>query len=182
MPLHIEQACADLQAYAQANIAGALANVQSEVTGSLSIPVAEPANENYFIGEPSRFRAYATPCVFLFADRTHRPLAGTSRDWNADLYQEHRILFIVVTEGQDEQELTRACFRYAQAFDAVLNEADPTPVGVTGRSYKVFVTDVDFGITYTRQHADQRTFRKDVSLVLNVHHYDSLTQLPLQTS
>lgn len=181
MALHIEYLVDDIQTYLQAKLPAQLltAAIDNRVG---QLPVPNP--QNYFIGEPNRYRAYQAPAVFLITERTKRP-GVTESGWNFTQKQEHTMVVDVLVENRSEELLTRECWRMAVAFDAVLDSADlsiaPTltsPPG-TARTWgtETFVTDIDYGVLFTRGKAEQRTFRKDILIELLIKHWDQRTPM-----
>ncbi len=181
MALHIEYIINDLQTYLQAKLPAqlVLASVDNLI-GQLPVP----RNEDYFIGEPSRYQAYQAPAVFLISEHTKRP-AITENGWNQIQKQDHTVNIDVVIENRTEEFLTRGCWRYAEAFDAVLDGADITgaptlttpPGAARDWSAEVFVTNIDYGVLFTREHREQRIFRKDILIDLLIKHWDQRTPM-----
>ncbi len=177
MPLHIEQVVDDLKTFLQANLKSQLDTVLAEHSNTL--PMRVPRFDDYFIGEPNRYRAYTAPAIFLATPATIRPGEGGADEWATMLRQEHRVLIDVLMEAAGEDQLTRMCWRMAQAIDSCLHDQDVTPAGITTRSCKVLIPKIDYGQMFVSK--DQRTFRKDIWVELLVRHWDLLTPLPIQS-
>ena len=179
MPLHIEQVADYIKDFAQTNFAAALGNLYLEHDAEIQLVPPQP--DSYFLGEPDRYRPFACPALFVNPVRTRRPRDVGKGGFNTVLYQEHPFELVLLVEAIGEDILTRMCLRYAQALDALINEFTLEPGVITDYSALAHVTDIDYGVTYTKTMQDQRTFRRDVTLALLVQHWDQYTQLPLQT-
>ena len=176
MPLHVEQVAGYIKDFAQLNFPFALGNLYLEHDAEIQLVPPQP--DSYFLGEPDRYRPFACPALFVNPARTKRPQNHT---FNSVLYQEHAIELVLLVEDVGEDTLTRACLRYAQALDALLNEFTLEPGVITDYSCLCHVTDIDYGVTYTKTQLDMRVFRRDVTLGVLVQHWDQFTQVPLQT-
>lgn len=176
MALHIEENLDDLARYMQDRFGSALADVMAKRGTAIQLPAPQP--QNYFIGEPSRYRAYNAPAVFLVAESTARPTPGGADEGQAFQKQEHTVMVALLIEEQDEERLSRACYRYAEAADSILEDVDISGANASDPrdwSTKCFITDIDYGVMFTAEQGGQRTFRKDVVLNLLIKHWDLLT-------
>lgn len=135
------------------------------------VPIVAPKASSYFLGEWSRFHPYELPAVFVVPSRSPRAIDGQ----NIDKWQ-HRILVHLLIEGCDEESLTRACFRMAEATYACVHDQDITRTGVSTRATKVFVESVEYGPIIARQ-PQARVFQKDIFLSLSILHYDRSTPM-----
>ena len=174
MAVHVEEILADTQSYLLARLPAALADVTATHSG---FPLPCPTRENIFIGEPSRYRAYIAPCIFLVADSTNRVGAWTAREWAHTERQEHSVSLSLMFEQTNEDALTVTGFRYAEALSQCLEDADVTTAPATPRVWStvVKIMRIDYGLSFVNQQQNQRTFRKDVSFNLKVQHWDLLT-------
>lgn len=179
MPLHIEQVCAYVKDFARTNYPLALANLCLEQDAQLN--VTAPAPDSYFLGEPNRYTPLQPPALFVNPARTRRFDVNTQHSFDTVLYQEHALELIVLVEDVGEEQLTRVCMRHAQAVDALINEFELEPGVITQHKAVAHVTDIDYGVTYTRTRDNIRMFSKDITLAVLVQHWDQYAQLPLQT-
>lgn len=167
--LNIEAICDDLMLFVRQRYPAQLQKV-IEISGT-GVPIAPPQASSYYLGEYNRFRPYVLP-AFLFVP-TKSPRGGpTKDDGNVDVWQ-HRILLDALVEGHEEEQLTRACFRHAEALHNTLKDQDITRAGVSTRGTKVFVDAIDYGPMITKP--SERVFRKDAFLTLRILHYDQAT-------
>ena len=169
--LNVEQLTTDLITYCVARAPAILATVQGKYGSSIPLPAIQ--RDRYFIGEPSRFRAYETPCAFVVTERTRRTSEANVHDFKL-----HSLLLSILVEDKDEQRLTRSCWRYAEAYDAVLHHPELVDVNVAGRTWSAQsdVTGIDYGVMFVRDPND-RVFRKDIALELTIKHWDLLTPM-----
>lgn len=144
----------------------------------LGIPLAPVKANNFFIGDPMRYRGYTAPVCFVAIPRTNRPGEAGAKTYNDVRYQEHPALIMWVLEGNDEELLTRACYRYAEMADACLHDQDITRNTSLTRSTKLFVTGINYGPVYMR--GKERIFRKDVTIELLVKHWDLIAPMALR--
>lgn len=177
MPLHIEQIAGDVIALLQMNYAAALTYVTTEQ--GFDLPLSPPEASSYFIGEPNRYRPFDCPAIFVISQRTKRR-DTSGRGGNTVLLQDHDMAINIVVEWTDEESLTRMCWRHAQAVDTIINSCELVPGSISQYGALANITDIDYGVTYTRQQADQRLFRKDIWLAMLVRHQDQYTPVPIQ--
>ena len=176
--LNIETLIDDLIDFMRAGYPTALQQVLDDLPAAkkhLKIGVTPPPAENYFFGEPSRFRRYRAPSVFLAPSSSRHPGEGGGSTFNTVDMLEHRILCVVLVEGISEEALTRACFRHAEAVDRMLRDREITPSAVTSRATKVFIPNIDYGVIWVPRDGAERPFRRDVSVELAIRHYDLFT-------
>lgn len=148
-------------------------------TGGGQYPLNTPRNEDYFIHEPDIHNAYVAPAIFVVPSTTDRPGEGRGTEYNALLFQEHKINLVMLVEEIDTERLQRVALRYARALDICLHDQEITPNGINSRTTKCFITGVSYGEIWDTANPDQRTFRKDISVELLVKHWDSFFPMPL---
>lgn len=180
MAIHAEEVLDDMKLYLQGRLPAQLdALVLPPDNTHLRIALPAPTPENYFIGEPSRYRAYIAPALFIVANRTARPRVLTGGEDANTIYQHHLLLISIMVEGLTEEELTRACFRYAEALNACIHNHDITTAPSTARTWSTLckVRSIDWGVMFTAEQSGQRIFRKDVALDVVVFHWDLLSPM-----
>jgi len=100
----------------------------------------------------------------------------TGRGQNVETWM-HAVLLDFLLEGAEEESLTRACWRVADAAYGALHDQDVTAVsGVTTRGAIVQVMAIGYGPMIARA-PEGRPFRKDVFLSLDINHKDQLTPI-----
>ena len=175
MAVRVEEVANDVITYVRARFATQLASVATAATtaGLPAYPLPYPRNESYLIGEPSRYRVYQAPAVLVVPLRSDRTKDPTPQAEGITDFQVVSMLLVLLIEGRNEEELTRICMRYAQAASESVHNAD---VG-TSANYTavVYVNGIDYGVTFTRDQAGQRVFRKDATLELRIHYRGTFT-------
>lgn len=174
----IEQLTDALISQVQGNFAAQLVTVLNEQ--GTDVQIWPPQLDSYFIGEPHRYRSYECPALFVTTDRTTTPGVASGTGWNQDEFQHHSMRLIAVIEGQTENELMRGCWRVAEVLKACLHDQELFVPNVSVRTCKAFVTAIDYGVFWTRAESAARPFRRDISLMLLVKHWDRF--LPMATS
>jgi hypothetical protein len=173
MAVNIELVCDNIITQLQGQLRPQLANVVAATDAKISL--STPGLNDYFLGEPGDYRALSAPAVFIIPNRTRFPAPGSAVEWNTIQKMNHDVWVTVVVEGTTVDELTRACMRYADAVVACLHDQDVTaPSNITARSIKVMVVDIDYGAVFISKHPQQKPFRKDVTVGLDLLHWDSL--------
>jgi len=144
-------------------------------TPSLKVTLAPPTPEHYFIGEPSRYRKYIAPVVFVMLQRSRIPEGtGGASEWQNVRYIEHTVLVDWILEGITEVDLTRGCWRVAEAIDATLHDQEVMPASTEDVTVKTFVVGVDYGPITTLEN---RAFRKDVVVECLLKQWELMTPL-----
>jgi len=167
--IRTEQVADDLITYLRSHVADALSTV-----GAISFTrggrISLPDPNEYHIGEPNQYEAYNLPAVFIIDVNSER--VG-EREEDFGNYDHQTMLFFVAVrvEERTEERLTRAVWRYVQALDNALQNASITEAAEY--TAQAFVMSAEYGITYTDK--DQRRFRKDARLDVQVQFIDSLT-------
>lgn len=176
MPLHIERITSDIQRMLVANYETALSSVYSEQGAQL--PLNAPGPQSYFFGPPSKYRAFDCTAVFIIPQKSRRQdLQGMPG--NSVLLQQHQIGLNIVVEATTVDDLERMSWRHAQAVDTIFHNAEICPTGNGQYSAQAFITDIDYGTAYVRQHGDEVVFRNDIWLDVQIKHRDQYTTLPL---
>lgn len=165
--LNIEAVCDDLILYLKQRFPPALAAVVAR-SGDTRIPVSPPQASSYYLGEYSRIRSYRLPACFVVPSRSTPMPSETIDKWQQE------ILLDFLVEGSEEDQLTRACFRMAEAAYDCLHDRDITRAGVATRSSVVQRPTIDYGPMIAKT-PEGRPFRKDVFLTLRIIHYDQAT-------
>ena len=171
MPLNIEPVIDELILFLRQRLPAQLVDTVSRAADT-RVPVTLPAASSYYIGEWSRFRSYILPACFVVTNRS----TATGRGQNVETWM-HAVLLDFLIEGAEEESLTRACWRIADAAYGALHDQDVTAVsGVTTRGAIVQVMAIDYGPMIARA-PEGRPFRKDVFLSLDINHKDLLTPI-----
>lgn len=178
MPLHVEQVVLAIRDHLKAALGGQIARVISELDHKVQLPA--PRSEDYFIGEPSRYRAYRAPAIFVLAEATDRPTEATPECFASVLYQEHAILISAVVEAVGQDHLQRACWRMADAIDACLHDQDL--ITASDHSIKIFNTQILADGLFMATHRVEQQFRRDVGVRLLVKHWDLFTPLAIASA
>src|ERR1700674_1469780 len=174
MPINAEALADDLIAQLRARMPSAIATVIAAT--DTATPIVAPSPQSYYLGEWSRFRPYHLPACFVIWNRSPAVLMGAGAGSNIEKW-EHQVLVDFLIEGRDEESLTHACFRMAEAAYACLHDQDLTPAGITSYSTKTFVESIEYGPMIAKQ-PEGRPFRKDIFLKCRILHFDTQTMAP----
>lgn len=151
----------------KSNISAALTSIRSERNDPL---VSTEMPVNYYISEKNI--GYRTPTIFIIADTVnfHNDDRGANHI-NATII----VNVAAVVEDRDSTRLTRKAWRYQDALHSVLAQ-DSLTSSNGAITLKVKVMSASFSPIYTTaQKPDvmSGTFRKEVSLRLEVEHYEN---------
>ena len=173
MALHVEAVCDDLRDYLQANLPAQIAFVGAEAPTGPSAGISVPQPDQYFLGERDQFRAYEPPSIFIMPQRSVE--SRQRDDMSPTLAQVHRVCVGALIEGIGAQELTRGAMQMVQAITQAVRDVDVTLGSITTRSTKVKVDSVDYGVNYGTGPIENKTFRREIWVNLNILHWDQLT-------
>jgi len=151
--------------YLKDNLPGILSSLRTERDDSYV--TTEPPKDYFYY---ARSHAYKTPAVFVIADNGDLQKDAGPNAIMANI----RVNISVVVEDRDQDHLTVKAWRYQ---DALFEALDETQIVSTDKKIKIVIVPKTFSFSpaFTMNNdarASVNTFRKEVLLECDVHHFE----------
>lgn len=162
-PLLVESAVGSIQTLMRQQFNLNLAKVWnqfSDQTGVDRVNLPFLDDDRFFISEA--IEPLKVPSVFIVADNSEHDLSAQNV-----AFQRHRVLVAILVEAIEITQLVRTTWRYGDAAFLTLHDA------ATG-NIKILVRRVNYSPIIARTTETGRQFRKDITLELEVLHFEAL--------